>query len=72
MIWMFRYWKRLLGFYKVGVAPGKSESVAITISMDDLALYDLQLAYRVIPGVYTVYISDSSTIVSESATFEIS
>ena len=49
-----RYWKRLVGYAKVFLAAGACGDTVVTITADDLALYDDVMQLRVVPGTYVI------------------
>ncbi len=50
----------LRGFRKVGLGPGRGETVRFVLGPEDLALYDRWLGRRVEPGEFRVLIGSSS------------
>lgn len=53
--------KELKGFRKIGLKPGHSETVAMDITPDLLAFYDINMNYTVEPGEFEVMIGTSSS-----------
>ena len=49
-----RYWKRLVGYAKVFLAAGACGDAVVTVTADDLALYDDVMQLRVVPGTYVI------------------
>jgi len=52
--------KELKGFQKVGLKPGRTETVKFKLSTDDLKFYNQQMAYVVEPGEFKIMIGASS------------
>ena len=52
--------KELKGFKKIGLKPGQTETVAIDITPDLLAFYDINMNYTVEPGEFEVMVGSSS------------
>ena len=52
--------KELKGFRKIGLKPGQTETVAIDITPDLLAFYDINMNYTVEPGEFEVMVGSSS------------
>ncbi|XP_062516640.1 beta-xylosidase-like isoform X2 [Corticium candelabrum] len=49
-----RYWKRLVGFQKIFLLTGQSKTVNIPLRMDDIAMYDDNMKFRIVEGTYTL------------------
>jgi len=66
------FWRRLIGFIRVTVSPGKKETVAIPIKWEDMAMHDEKLEMRLMPGKYTIFAGGSSndTPLNASTAFE--
>ena len=52
--------KELKGFEKVSLAPGETKTVALDITAESLAFYNVQMKYVVEPGEFEVMIGTSS------------
>ncbi|RPK31462.1 MULTISPECIES: glycoside hydrolase family 3 N-terminal domain-containing protein [Paenibacillus] len=62
--------KELKGFKKVKLAPGESKDICFSITIEDLAYWNLDLKHGAEPGEFKVYIGSSSFDVKE-ALFEL-
>jgi beta-glucosidase len=54
------YEKNLRGFERVHLKPGESRTVALTLTPDDLALWDRAMHFIVEPGAFRVMVGSSS------------
>jgi len=52
--------KELKGFEKVTLRPGETKKVALGITPDSLAFYDINMKYVVEPGEFTIMVGNSS------------
>ena len=52
--------KELKGFQKVWLEPGETKTVALEITPESLAFYDINMKYRVEPGEFEIMIGNSS------------
>ena len=52
--------KELKGFKKVSLNPGETQTVALAITPESLAFYDLNMKYVVEPGEFEILIGNSS------------
>jgi len=52
--------KELKGFEKVTLRPGETKKVALEITPDSLAFYDINMKYVVEPGEFTIMVGNSS------------
>jgi beta-glucosidase len=52
--------KELRGFQKVSLAPGEKTTVALDITSESLAFYDVDMQYVVEPGEFSVMVGTSS------------
>jgi beta-glucosidase len=52
--------KELKGFRRVTLDPGETRTVALPITPDRLAFYDIDLQYRVEPGEFRIMVGSSS------------
>ena len=52
--------KELKGFERVTLDPGESRTVALDITPDRLAFYDIEMVFRVEPGQFRVMVGTSS------------
>jgi beta-glucosidase len=52
--------KELKGFQKVFLEPGESKTVALEITPDSLAFYDINMKYVVEPGEFEIMVGSSS------------
>jgi beta-glucosidase len=52
--------KELKGFQKVELQPGETKTVAIDITPESLAFYDIHMKYTVEPGDFEIMIGNSS------------
>lgn len=52
--------KELKGFKKVSLRPGESQTVAIDITPESLAFYDVDMKYLVEPGEFEIMLGNSS------------
>ncbi|GAA3605625.1 glycoside hydrolase family 3 C-terminal domain-containing protein [Flavivirga amylovorans] len=64
--------KELKGFKKIAVKKSMSESVEISINVDDLAFYDERISdWNLEKGSYIAYIGNASNNISKKITFEV-
>jgi beta-glucosidase len=59
--------RRLRGFERVTLAPGKSKTVSFTIGRADFGFYDNRGRFVVEPGEIDLYAGDSSTATLEKS-----
>jgi beta-glucosidase len=52
--------KRLRGFERVALEPGKTKTVNFTLTPEDLQLLDLDLHWVVVPGDFEIMVGKSS------------
>ena len=52
--------KELKGFQRVSLQPGETRTVALEITPDLLAFYDLNMNYIVEPGEFEIMVGNSS------------
>ncbi len=52
--------KELKGFQKISLEPGETRNVALEITLESLAFYDLNLKFIVEPGEFEIMIGNSS------------
>jgi beta-glucosidase len=52
--------KELKGFQKIELAPGETKTVALDITPDSLAFYDINMKYVVEPGDFEIMVGNSS------------
>ena len=52
--------KELKGFRKVTLAPGEAKTIALDITPESLAFYDVDMKYRVEPGEFEIMVGSSS------------
>jgi beta-glucosidase len=52
--------KELKGFQKVSLRPGESRTVALDITPESLAFYDIKMKFAVEPGDFEIMVGDSS------------
>ena len=52
--------KELKGFVKISLQPGETQTVALGITPESLAFYDLEMKYRVEPGEFEIMVGNSS------------
>jgi len=52
--------KELKGFQKVTLQAGETKTVALDITPDSLAFYDVNMKYVVEPGVFAIMVGNSS------------
>lgn len=52
--------KELKGFSKVWLRPGETKTVEIPITPDSLAFYDVNMAFKVEPGEFDIFVGTSS------------
>jgi len=52
--------KELKGFQKVFLKPGETKTVALDITPDSLAFYDVRMNYLVEPGEFLIMVGNSS------------
>jgi beta-glucosidase len=52
--------KELKGFRRVTLDPGETQTVALPITPDRLAFYDIDMVYRVEPGAFRIMVGSSS------------
>lgn len=63
--------KALKGFARIGLDPGRKETVDFTLTPDDLALYDAGLKRVVEPGVFKVFVGSSSEDIRATGEFTV-
>jgi beta-glucosidase len=63
--------RRLRGFQRVTLAPGKSMPVSWTLSPADVGFYDNGARFRVENGTIEVYAGDTSSESDNKATFRV-
>jgi len=52
--------KELKGFRKISLQPGQTQTVALDITPESLAFYDVNMSYVVEPGEFEIMIGSSS------------
>ncbi len=52
--------KELKGFQKIMLSPGETKTVALEITPDSLAFYDVNMKYVVEPGEFDIMVGNSS------------
>ena len=52
--------KELKGFKKVSLQPGETKTVALDITPESLAFYNIDMKYAVEPGEFEIMIGNSS------------
>jgi len=52
--------KELKGFTKVSLQPGEIQTVALDITPESLAFYDVNMKYVVEPGEFEILVGNSS------------
>jgi beta-glucosidase len=52
--------KELKGFRKISLAPGEARTVALDITPESLAFYDIRMKYTVEPGDFEIMVGNSS------------
>ena len=52
--------KELKGFQKISLRPGETRTVALDITPDSLAFYDIHMKYVVEPGEFEIMVGNSS------------
>ena len=52
--------KELKGFQKISLQPGRNETVALDITPESLAFYDINMKYVVEPGEFEIMVGNSS------------
>jgi beta-glucosidase len=52
--------KELKGFKKIELQPGKSQTVALDITLESLSFYDVNMKYVVEPGEFAILVGTSS------------
>ena len=52
--------KELKGFHKISLQPGETRTVALEITPESLAFYDIDLKYAVEPGEFEIMVGSSS------------
>ena len=55
-----RPWKRLVGFTRVNLAPGASQQVSVQLSAMEMAFYDDDMNWRLVPGAYNISVGGDS------------
>lgn len=63
--------KALKGFARIGLDPGRKETVDFTLTPDDLALYDADLKRVVEPGAFKVFVGSSSEDIRATGEFTV-
>jgi len=65
------YEKNLRGFERIHLSPGETKTVSLTLSRDDLALWNRQMHFVVEPGKFKVMIGSGSEDIRLTGQFEI-
>ncbi len=52
--------KELKGFQKIALQPGETKTVALDITPESLAFYDVNMKYVVEPGEFEIMVGNSS------------
>jgi beta-glucosidase len=52
--------KELKGFQKILLRPGETQTVALEITPESLAFYDIHMKYAVEPGEFEIMVGKSS------------
>ena len=52
--------KELKGFKKISLRPGETQTVALDITWESLAFYDINMKYAVEPGTFEIMVGNSS------------
>ena len=52
--------KELKGFQKIALQPGETKTVALDITPESLAFYDINMKYVVEPGEFEIMVGNSS------------
>ncbi len=52
--------KELKGFQKISLQPGETKTVALEITPESLAFYDVNMKYVVEPGDFEIMVGNSS------------
>jgi beta-glucosidase len=52
--------KELKGFHKISLRPGETRTVALDITPESLAFYDIHMKYVVEPGEFEIMVGNSS------------
>jgi beta-glucosidase len=52
--------KELKGFQKISLAAGETKTVALEITSESLAFYDIHMKYTVEPGEFEIMVGSSS------------
>jgi beta-glucosidase len=50
----------LKGFQRVTLAPGETKTIALEITPEHLAFYDVDMEYVVEPGMFEIMVGNSS------------
>ena len=62
-----RPWKRLVGFARVQVTPGASQQVSVPLSAMEMAFYDDNMTWRLVPGAYNISVGGDSYSMARAA-----
>ena len=65
------YEKNLRGFERIHLKPGETKSVTLTLTSEDLALWDRTMRFVVEPGAFKVMIGSGSEDIRLNGEFEI-
>jgi beta-glucosidase len=65
------YEKNLRGFERVHLQPGETKSVKLTLTPEDLALWDRNMHFVVEPGIFRVMVGSASEDIRLNGEFEI-
>ena len=52
--------KELRGFQKIALAPGETKTIALEITPESLAFYDVNMKFVVEPGEFEIMVGNSS------------
>ena len=63
--------EQLHGFERVSLAPGETKTVTFTLTPEDLMLLDLDMHWKVVPGIFDIMVGSSSANLPLKAAFEV-
>jgi beta-glucosidase len=63
--------KELKGYERISLEPGETKTVKLTLTPDDLSLFDRNMNFVVEPGIFKVMIGSSSKDIRLEGSFNV-